>query len=105
MIYRCESYNDSDGTKEEWTCQIKKIINSNKCCELVIESRDSTLHIIIGKAEIGNFICIPEHSFGCFLAKFRDIRWNANRLEKDLGIVDAVTIAKGLYKLHDKGLI
>lgn len=105
MIYNCKSYDDYEGTLEEWTCQIKKLINFNKCCEVVIEARGSSLNIIVGKTENDVFICIPDQSFGCFLSNFRDKDWNTNRLEKSIDIADAITIAKGLYELYDRGII
>lgn len=105
LIYRCESYDDYDGTKEEWTSKIMKYVNHENCCQLFIEARSSALNIIIAKIENANLICIPDRSFSCFLASFKDLRWNTNRLEEDIGLTDAVTIAKGLYKLCENGII
>jgi hypothetical protein len=105
MTYDCEFYDDFEGTKEEWSCEIKKFITHCSYYEILIEARSSSIYLLIGSMEKYNFICIPDYSFGCWLSHFSDKFWNTDRLEMGIGIIDAITIARGLAFLSNKKII
>lgn len=90
----------TDERSESWTGTIKEIINHGSHYEIVIDSR-SSIKVIVGTTEYGNFACIPDWGAGCYLANYKDTFWNEERLSKALGAVDGITVAKALYAIAD----
>lgn len=105
MKYTCKFYDEFEGTQEEWSCEITKFIKHGSYCEICIKARSTSIEIVVGTTEMFNFICIPDYSFGCYMSHFTDKFWNTDRLEMGIGIIDAITIAKGLSYLADKKII
>lgn len=91
---------DTDEGTESWTGTITKIINHGSHYEIKIESR-SGINVIVGTTDGGNFACIPDWGAGCHLSSFKDSFWNEERLNKILGPIDGITVAKALYAIAD----
>ena len=45
-----------------------------------IEANGWTFHVVVGRLDQGNFICIPNWNIGGELAGPGDVHWNAERL-------------------------
>ena len=72
--------------------------------EMEVKARHSSFHIVCGKHEYGNYICIPNWNIGTELAELSDTFWNFERLTTyypELSPVDAVSITCALVKLSE----
>lgn len=78
-----------------------KIISSSFPIEADIEADGRNYHIIVGRHENGNYICIPNWSIGSELASLEDIFWNCERLSNytKLGKLNSGIIATALAEL------
>lgn len=85
---------------ECWSGTITQITNYGSHHEILIDSR-SSIKVIVGATECGNFACIPDFGVGCHLASFKDIFWNEEQLCKTLGTIDGITVSKALYTIAD----
>lgn len=90
-----------DEINESWTGVIKQIINYGSHYEVLIDSR-SSIKVIVGATECGNFACMPDFGVGCHLASFKDTFWNEEQLCKTLGTVDGITVSRALYAIADR---
>ncbi len=73
--------------------EISHIKTIKNCYSIDVTGHGSSFHIIFGKSNKGNYLCIPEWNVGCELASFSDSFWNQERLEQQLSKTDAITIA------------
>lgn len=64
--------------------------------EFNLEANGYKYHIVIGKHQNGNFICIPNWKIGTELAGFSDVFWNSESLSEHLGYADALCVAEGI---------
>ncbi len=85
MFFKCSR--KINGELESWSGKIEHFNKNEKQLELQISSR-SSIHIIIGNSEYGNFACIPNFDAGCYLSEFKDVFWTSERLIKVMGEVD-----------------
>lgn len=72
--------------------------------ELEVTARYSRFHILCGKHEYGNFLCIPNWNIGTELSNLSDSFWNFERLityYPELSKVDATSITCALVKLGE----
>lgn len=78
-----------------------KIISSSFPIEADIEANGWNFHIIVGKHESGNYICIPNWSIGSELAALEDTFWNSERLSNytKLGELNSSIVATALAEL------
>jgi hypothetical protein len=97
-IFNCKL--ETDNGEECWTGTVTKIINHGSHYEIKIESR-SSMNVIIGSTEQGNFACVPDWAAGCHLSNFKDNFWNKERLCRILGNIDGITVADALYTIAD----
>ncbi|MEY8357220.1 DUF6618 family protein [Lachnospiraceae bacterium 54-53] len=51
-------------------------------CEFELQSRSFCYHLIIGKYDYANYVCVPNWEVGCKLADYGDLFWNTERLAK-----------------------
>jgi len=93
MEYICKL----DGS-DPWKGKVSLIEENESKMELDISGRGTRFHVIIGKHQYGQYICIPNHGIGCELAKLSDKFWNWEQLSRHLCEVDAQTVAIGLYQ-------
>ena len=100
MIYICYNPYATRKTDQEWTGEISYLKTSNGCIEMNVTGRGSSFHIIIGRSNRGNYICIPQWKVGCELASFSDYFWNQERLTQQLGNVDAITVATAIKEAN-----
>jgi hypothetical protein len=82
-----------------WTGEITNCKGTIDQCEFELKSRGSYYHVIIGKHDYGHYVCIPNWDVGCELADYADTFWNTERLSKQLGITDALTIATAISEI------
>lgn len=99
MNFECISHND--GITESWKGEIVYFSDSANCIEMNIQSR-SSIDIIIGTTQYGNYVCIPNFEVGCYLSSFDDIFFNTERLSRLIGKVDGVTVATAIKSLASK---
>lgn len=72
--------------------------------ELEVTARHSSFHILCGKHEYGNYLCIPNWNIGTELAGLSDRFWNFERLTTyypELSLVDAISITYALVALNE----
>lgn len=101
MKFKCSRLLDTE--KEIWTGEIVSYSNNNNSTEIYIQSR-SSIHVIVGESEYGNYACIPNFNRGCYLSTLDDLFWNTESLVKLIGEVDGITVANAI-KYADKNLI
>lgn len=101
MLYLCTNRNSkrTDG----WNGELVLISKEGNTYELNITGRGSHFHIIVGKHQYGNYLCIPNHDIGCELSDFGDLFWNTEQLTRHLQKADAITVACGLSHLSELG--
>lgn len=90
-------------TEEEpicWTGTIVSCKGTEELCEFELKSRGSYYHVILGKHNYGYYVCIPSWDVGCELSGYTDTFWNTENLSKQIGIVDAITVATGIKEVN-----
>lgn len=93
----------SDMKPRQWTGHIQ-ILNDSSPYELEVTARHSSFHILCGKHEYGNYVCIPNWNIGTELAGLSDRFWNFERLTTyypELSSVDVTSITCALAKLNE----
>lgn len=88
---------------KHWEGYIRLLKNSVPY-ELEVTARHSSFHILCGKHEYGNYICIPNWNIGTELAGLSDRFWNFERLTTyypELSPVDAISITCALATLSE----
>ena len=90
------------GRMVSWTASIDTLrMAAPGQYEAEINGRGTYFHVIAGQHRYGGFLCIPNHSIGCELAAFSDVRWTIGRLSmRPMRKVDAVTVATGISHLE-----
>jgi hypothetical protein len=96
MIIECTK------AQEKWEAKVEVIKTTKEKSELIISSRGSKMHIVVGKYAQGNYLCIPMQGVGCELADLSDEFWNSERISQQLNLVDAISISTALkaFKLE-----
>ncbi len=94
MEYTCILRHGSQ--KESWTGKLTLLHKGPGMYEAEISGRGTYFHVLAGRHQYGNYLCIPNHDVGCELSDFSDIFWNEERLRGLMRRVDAVTVATGL---------
>lgn len=102
MVFNCEM--EINNEIEQWSGQIKRILNYGSHYEAFIESRSSIL-VIFGRSSSGGFVCIPDFNAGCHLVSLNNKFWNTEKLSAVLGKVDGITVATALYQLFNECVI
>jgi hypothetical protein len=82
-----------------WNGEIKKLHGNKEQCEFEFNSRGNYYHVIVGKHDYGNYVCIPNWDVGCELADYVDYFWNVERLSKRLKKEDAITVATAIREV------
>lgn len=99
FMYKCHG---KKGMKPcTWDGEIT-LIKDSGIIEADITSRGSFFHLLAGKHQYGNFICIPNWGIGTELSSLSDRFWNLERLVctyPELSLTDAVSIADALVEL------
>lgn len=86
-----------------WSGHIR-LLQTAEPYELEVTARDSYFHILCGRHEYGNFICIPNWNIGTELASLSDSFWNRERLTTyypELSLVDVISIVDSLVMLNE----
>jgi len=91
--------NRTEKKQTHWKGTITKLKGSINQCEFEIQSRGYYYHVIVGRHDYGNYVCIPNWDAGCELADYVDLYWNVERLSKQLKKADAITIATAIREL------
>ena len=86
---------------QKWEGTIRLIDQNEKFIEAAITGRGSYFHVITGPQINGNFICIPNYEVGNELSTYEDVFWNKERLSRNMGIIDATTVATGLKYIQE----
>jgi hypothetical protein len=84
---------------ENWKGKITYYNIEDDILEMHVESR-SYLHIILGRTQYGNFVCIPNYDAGCYLSTLSDFFWNSEKLSKLIGKIDGITAAAAIKYIH-----
>ena len=59
-------------------CRIHRLSDHSYSCD--VNARGSYFHMIIGKSEYGNYLCIPNWNVGSEMGALSDLFWNSERL-------------------------
>ena len=98
MIFQCNP-NKTCG-KKTWTGKIQLLVHTSFHYEAVITARDTSFHVIAGKYQNGNYLCVPNMNFGCELSHFSDTFWNAEKIRQHLdNPVDVESLVCGISAL------
>ena len=98
MIFQCNT--GKTVGKKIWTGEIRLLTHSSFHYEAVITARDTYFHVIAGKYQHGNYLCVPNMDFGCELSYFSDTFWNAERIRQHLdNPVDVESLVCGIKAL------
>jgi hypothetical protein len=89
---------------ENWKGKITYYNIEDDILEMYVESR-SYIHIILGRTQYGNFVCIPNYDSGCYLSTLSDFFWNSEKLSKLIGKVDGITVATAIKYIQSELLL
>lgn len=96
MKYLCKNPAGKVASDRRWTGEVQNLRRTGTVIEAEIKGRGSAMHVIIGKYEYGRYLCIPSWQVGSELAGLMDVFWNREQLERQIGKIDAITIAEAL---------
>lgn len=82
-----------------WDGTYENLEISQDRLEVDVSGRGSSFHIIVGRYQNGNYLCIPSWQVGCELAGYQDTFWNREQLARQIGVVDAVTIVSAIKEI------
>ena len=82
MIFQCNT--GKTVGKKIWTGEIRLLVHTPCHYEAVITARGTSFHVIAGKYQNGNYLCVPNMDLGCELSHFSDTFWNAERIRQHL---------------------
>ena len=98
MIFQCNTSRTAG--KKTWTGEIQLLVHTPSHYEAVITARGTSFHVIAGKYQHGNYLCVPNMDFGCELSHFSDTYWNAERIHQHLdNPVDVESLVCGIKAL------
>lgn len=98
MIFQCNTGRTVG--KKTWTGEIRLLVHTPCHYEAVITARGTSFHVIAGKYQNGNYLCVPNMDLGCELSHFSDTFWNAERIRQHLGNpVDVESLVCGIKAL------
>lgn len=98
MFFQCNTGRTAG--KKTWTGEILLLAHDVSHYEAVITARGTSFHVIAGKYQNGNYLCVPNMDFGCELSHFSDTFWNAERIQKHLdNPVDVESLVCGIKAL------
>lgn len=103
MIFKCNTGRTIG--KKIWIGEIILLVHTSFHYEAVITARGTSFHVIAGKYQNGNYLCVPNMDFGCELSDFSDIFWNTERIRQHLtNPVDVESLVCGIKALcsYDK---
>lgn len=93
MDYQCRYKTKTwDGTYENLEIYQDRL-------EVDVSGRGSRFHIIVGRYQNGNYLCIPSCQVGCELAGYQDTFWNLEQLSRQISMVDAVTLVTAIKEI------
>ena len=98
MIFQCNT--GKTVGKKIWTGEIRLLVHTPCHYEAVITARGTSFHVIAGKYQNGNYLCVPNMDLGCELSHFSDTFWNAERIRQHLdNPVDVESLVCGIKAL------
>ena len=98
MIFQCNP-NKKCG-KETWAGNIRLLVHSSFHYEAVITARGTSFHVITGKYQNGNYLCVPNMNFGCELSHLSDTFWNTEKISQHItNPIDVESLVCGLRAL------
>ena len=98
MIFQCNTGRTVG--KKIWTGEIRLLVHPPCHYEAVITARGTSFHVIAGKYQNGNYLCVPNMDLGCELSHFSDTFWNAERIRQHLdNPVDVESLVCGIKAL------
>ena len=98
MIFQCNTAKTVG--KKIWTGEIRLLVHTPCHYEAVITARGTSFHVIAGKYQNGNYLCVPNMDLGCELSHFSDTFWNAERIRQHLdNPVDVESLVCGIKAL------
>ena len=98
MIFQCNT--GKTVGKKIWTGEIRLLVHTPCHYEAVINARGASFHVIAGKYQNGNYLCVPNMDLGCELSHFSDTFWNAERIRQHLdNPVDVESLVCGIKAL------
>lgn len=99
MIFQCNT--SKNVGKKPWTGEIRLPAHTTFHYEAIITARNTSFHVIAGKYQNGNYLCVPNMNFGCELSCLSDTFWNAERISQHLdNPVDVESLVCGIKALH-----
>ena len=99
FTYRCHG---KKGMNPCIWCGEITLLKDSEIIETDVTARGSSFHMLVGKYQYGNFICIPDWGIGTELSHLSDRFWNLERLTctyPKLSLVEAISIADALVEL------
>lgn len=92
-IYACDQI---------WEGRVLKVIKNKDTLEADIEGKGSAMHVIVGKYQNGQYLCMPGWGVGSELTSLDDSFWNQEQLERYLSKADAITITEALKTISQE---
>ena len=105
MIFPCNPNQKCEDST--WSGELRLLIHTPFHYEAVITARGTSFHVIAGKYQNGNYLCVPNMDFGCELSHFSDTFWNSEKIRQHLNNpVDVESLVCGIKALcnYDEGI-
>ncbi len=100
MKILCKNTNARKSENKQWYATLDVLKTTETGYELEITGRGASFYAIVGTYEYGNYICIPAWQVGCELADLKDTFWNREQLQRQVSVIDAITIATAIASIE-----
>ena len=98
ILYECRQQSGNRTQRWQGSLELKR---RTPPYEMIVTARGSSFHILFGRYDFGNYLCIPNWDVGCELADIGDICWNCERLTRQLKKVDATSVVYALAAVKE----
>lgn len=102
MEYICKNPKGKYARDQRWKGEVRNLKRTGDIIQAEIQGRGSALYVIVGEYEYGRYLCIPAWQVGSELAGLTDVFWNREQLERQIGTIDAITVAEALKVISNK---
>lgn len=96
MEIKCYDTHKDSTEEKEWIIRIDRLFKTKTGFEASITADNWQFHIIVGKFQFGNYLCIPNWKVGVELSSWKDTFWNLEQLASVLKRKNAISIVTAI---------
>lgn len=96
MEIKCYDTYPNSREEKEWIIGIEWLFKTKTGFEASVTTDNWQFHIIVGKFQFGNYLCIPNWKVGVELSSWKDTFWNLEQLAGVLKRKNAISIVTAI---------